>query len=96
MKLLKLKEKYCNITSFAIAQDLYTNINSKLESEGIITIDFEDVLSLTTSCAKDIFGKLYLELGAKGFHDKIQFLNTKEDFRIIIQEGILDSLKSSN
>lgn len=59
-------------------------------------VDFQDVKSMATFNAKQIFGKLYLELGSNTFFEKIEIKNASEDLKIIIRLGIQSALEDKN
>ena len=49
--------------------------------------------TMATYCAKQIFGRLYLELGAEAFFDKIILTNTSNEMKLIIKIGIQNALE---
>lgn len=97
MDTFELKKDYRSITSLEASKEVYSIIKNHItNSDKPLSIDFTGVLAITTFCAKDIFGKLYRELGPTKFHEQLRLLNVKEDFKIVIQEGILDSIKDNS
>lgn len=68
-------------------------IEKSLESNKSIEIDFENVISMATFCAKQIFGKLYLEKGAEFFFENIKMANVNDDLKIIIKMGIQSAIE---
>lgn len=86
-------EKYGPIVSDKIiGNDIYNLIKSTLSKNNSINIDLTSIKSMATFNAKQIFGRLYLELGSNDFFDKIQLSNASEDLKIIIQIGIQNAL----
>jgi hypothetical protein len=59
----------------------------------IIEIDFSKIKSMTTYCAKQIFGTLYVELGNAKFFNNIKLLHVSQDLKIIINQGIESKLE---
>lgn len=80
------------ISDKKIGEDIYQLIKKGLEKDDTLHIDFSEVTSMATFCAKQIFGKLYIELGPNAFFEKIKFQNTNEDLKIIIKMGIQNAL----
>lgn len=58
-----------------------------------ITIDFKGLLAMTTICARLIFGKLYVELGAELYSKNIIMKNAEESIQIVIRWGISKELE---
>lgn len=86
-------EKYGPIVSDKIiGNNIYNLIKNTLSKNDSVNIDLTSIKSMATFNAKQIFGRLYLELGSNGFFDKIQLSNASEDLKIIIQIGIQNAL----
>ena len=51
---------------------------------------------MATYCAKQIFGNLYVTLGASVFYDKIRIANASDDLRVIIRMGIAATINSKD
>ena len=82
--------KYGNIisdqeTGNMIFQEIKKELNS---TSTPIKVNLNDVITMATFNAKQIFGKLYLELGPTNFFDKIIILNANDDLKLIISLGI--------
>lgn len=92
MTILKMKEYGISIDSDDQCDKVVKQINTLLSS-GKVEIDFNDVVSITTYSAKSIFGRIYIQLGEKKFYENIIISKANEDFKIIIQEGILSALE---
>lgn len=78
-------------------QEIYDMIKSRIDDTTLV-IDLSTIKSMATFCAKQIFGKLYVELGAQQFFDKIEIQNASADIKTIIKIGIqsaLDEVKGS-
>ncbi len=61
-------------------------------NKDVVVVDLSDVKSMATFCAKQIFGKLYKELGSAPFYSKIQIKNANDDLKVIIRMGIVSAL----
>lgn len=59
-----------------------------LSNNNSIIVDMRNVKSMATFCARQIFGKLYLKLGASGFYNRVAIKNATDDLRTIIRLGI--------
>ena len=82
--------KYGNIisdqeTGNMIFQEIKKELNS---TSTPIKVNLNDVITMATFNAKQIFGKLYLELGPTNFFDQIIILNANDDLKLIISLGI--------
>lgn len=84
------------ISDKVIGSKIYSEISSSLKEKEIIDVDFVGVVSMATFCAKQIFGKLYIEMGADSFFERIKFLNVSEDLQIIIKMGIQSAIEENN
>jgi hypothetical protein len=75
---------------------IYDEIKSQIEAHQKCIVDFHNVKSMATYNAKQIFGKLYLELGSAVFFDKIEIRNASEDLKLIIRLGIQSALEDDS
>jgi len=78
-----------------IGDEIYQEIRINLDKEEIINIDFKHITSMATFCAKQIFGRLYIEMGPEKFFERIKLMNANEDLKIIIKMGIQNALDES-
>jgi hypothetical protein len=86
--------KYSPIISDKDSGDeIYSSIKDALSSEGPVTIDMDEIKSMATFCAKQIFGMLYLEIGSIDFFHRLIFINTSEDLKSIIRVGIQNAIE---
>lgn len=83
------------ITSPERGESLYKRIKADL-ALGVVDVDFSGVLTMTTYCAKQVFGSLYRELGSSKFYSSARFANVSEDLKIIIQAGIESALQDAD
>jgi hypothetical protein len=70
-------------------------INDGLKSNDQIQIDLNKIRSMATFCAKQIFGKLYIDLGSEKFFERIEILNASDDLKSIIKIGIQSAIQES-
>lgn len=70
-------------------------INDGLKSNQQIQIDLKKIRSMATFCAKQIFGKLYVELGSENFFERIEILNASDDLKSIIKIGIQSAIQEN-
>lgn len=95
MSELHIKEINIVIASQKIGDQILEKIKNILKEEDSVILNFNEVYSMTTSCAKQIFGKLYIEMGAEDFFSKISIINTIDDLKIIINHGIQKALEEN-
>jgi hypothetical protein len=70
-------------------------INDSLKSNQQIQIDLKKIRSMATFCAKQIFGKLYVDLGSENFFERIEILNASDDLKSIIKIGIQSAIQEN-
>lgn len=81
------------ISDDAVGARILGHINRELgRNEQPVVVDFDNVLSITTFNAKQIFGELYFNLGADMFFKRIHFKNASENIVTIIKMGIRDRM----
>lgn len=93
MKRITLEQYAPIISDKSIGDEIYNIINSELEKSGKVIIDMSAIKSMATFNAKQIFGRLYIELGAGKFFDNVQIINASNDVKIIIRMGIQSALE---
>ncbi len=108
MKLNKFKDiegtniKMLDITSYGSiivnkdeAEEIYKLIDKQVKQHKQISVDLSKILTMTTSCAKQIFGQLYVELGAADFYERITIKGASQDLKIVIRSGIESALEQN-
>ena len=70
-------------------------IGRGLKSNQKIQIDLKSIRSMATFCAKQIFGKIYIDLGSENFFERIEILNASDDLKSIIKIGIQSAIQES-
>ena len=83
------------VSTKEVGQEMLTIIEAALIKEENIQIDLEGIRSMATFCAKQVFGSLYISLGAENFFDKIEILNATNDLKTIIKIGINSALEDN-
>ncbi|MDI9365188.1 MAG: STAS-like domain-containing protein [Flavobacterium sp.] len=75
-------------------EEIYLEIKKSLTVNGSkIEIDMSKTKTMATYCAKQIFGRLYLELGAEFFFERIILTNASNELKLIIKMGIQNALE---
>lgn len=59
-----------------------------MHSSGRISIDLSGVPIMSSSFADEVFGKLFLEVGAMGFMRRFELMNVEDIVRHIIDKAI--------
>ena len=95
MKVIDLNSYGPIIGSKSVGEEIYVLIKGELGRHDVVTIDIAGIKSMATFCAKQIFGKLYIELGSKLFFEKIIIKGADADLRTIIQIGIQHAIEET-
>ena len=91
MKPISLERYGPIISDKVVGEAIYSEIKDVLKTDNI-SIDLGDIKSMATFNAKQIFGRLYVELGSAAFFDKIELVNVSQDLKLIIKMGIQSAL----
>lgn len=75
-------------------QQIYDSIKEMKPESDVVTIDFKDIVTMATFCAKQIFGKLYMELNPEVFFSNIKIINANDDVKLIIRMGIQNAIET--
>ncbi|WP_299103562.1 DUF4325 domain-containing protein [uncultured Winogradskyella sp.] len=70
-------------------------ITESLKTNPKVSVDLGNIRSMATFCAKQIFGKLYVTLGAEKFFENIEIVNASDDLKSIIKIGIQSAIQES-
>ncbi len=95
MRNISLNEYGPIISDKPIGDKIYLQLNDVLSKGEIVTVDLENIRSMATYCAKQIFGRLYLELGPEEFFKRIKLINANDDVKLIIRIGIQNALQNT-
>lgn len=88
---------YGNIISDQETGDkIFRLICKVLKEQNNIKVDFDKIKSMATFNAKQIFGKLYIDLGADNFFNRITILNASDDLKLIISLGIQSAIEDNS
>lgn len=88
---IELKKDYGKaIATETVGSDIYNKIRHSLDSGscGKIELDFAGIITITTFCAKQIFGRLYTELGGYKYDNTIFIVNASSYVDENIRLGI--------
>lgn len=88
MSLINLDSYGPIISSKTVGEEVYELLKRKLGKNKTITIDLKNIKSMATFCAKQIFGRIYVEIGSQQFFERIILKNADDDLKTIIQIGI--------
>lgn len=92
MKNIDLKKYSPIISDKVVGAEIYSLLKGMLDNGEVLSIDLSKIHSMATFCAKQIFGRLYVELGSTAFFERIALKNANNDLKAIIQIGIQDAL----
>ena len=84
------------ISSKTIGEQIYEMIKAKIKTGTPVVVQLQSIKSMATFCAKQIFGRLYLELGSEAFFEKIILKGADQDLKTIIQIGIQNALEKNS
>ena len=75
---------------------IYNSIRKALQGMAPIEIDFSGVITMATFCAKQTFGRLYIELGPQEFFNRLVLKNANSDLKFIVRTGIESALTDAS
>lgn len=93
MKVIKLSEYGPVISDENTGNEIFEKIIEGLQEQESVSIDLKEIKSMATFCAKQIFGMLYIKLGAAKFYDNVKMENVSEDLKTIIKIGIVNAIE---
>ncbi|WBX78304.1 STAS-like domain-containing protein [Tenacibaculum ovolyticum] len=70
-------------------------VTENLKNNNKVSVDLKKIRSMATFCAKQIFGKLYVTLGAEKFFEDIEIINASDDLKSIIKIGIQSAIQET-
>ena len=71
-------------------------IESAIQNNESVLIDFDEVESVSSSFADELLAKIYVEIGGEKFTNFIKVKNANEFIKSIINSSIAGRLKESN
>ena len=93
MNTIVIKEFGTIISDEELGSRIYEVISDRIKTEGFVTIDMQDVKTMATFCAKQIFGQLCKKMGQASFFEKVVIVSATEQIKTSIRVGILSALK---
>ena len=84
------------VTRKSDGEEVYNEIQGHLDNGDTIIVDFSEIDTMTTYFAKQVFGRLYVEMGAETFNSRVQFerLHMSDDVELVLRIGISGALSS--
>lgn len=92
MKFISLQQYSPIISDKEKGNVIYNTIYEMNPQSEQIEIDMTGIMSMTTFCAKQIFGQLYKMLGSSLFEKNIILKNVSSDVLLIIKMGIKNAV----
>lgn len=90
-----MKTEYVNLSKYSpiisdksLSDIIYTEIMNRNPLENQIIIDFSNIKAITTHFGKQVFGRLYSELGNNIYYNHIRVINAYDSIFPIINLGI--------
>lgn len=83
------------ITRKELGNEIYSLIKKGLDEDKDVNVHMGNIVSMTTFCAKQIFGRLYVELGREAYLNRVHLIDISEDVNFIIRIGITNAVKES-
>lgn len=76
--------------------EVYDVIKEHLNNGEVVIVNFNGIDTMTTYFAKQVFGKLYTELGVEQFSERVKFDKhyMTEDIELVLKIGIAGALSS--
>ena len=74
---------------------LLQKIHQEIAGDKVVIVDFQGVKSMVTFVAKQVFGELYVSLGAREFFNRIKMKNITPGLQAIIKLGISDAVSGN-
>lgn len=96
MKELSLEKYRPIISDKGIGEEIYNSIKDELEKGNNVTLEMSQIKSMATFCAKQIFGKLYMEIGPESFFERLILKNASDDLKAIIRVGIQNAIEDND
>jgi len=86
--------KYGEILVDDNTKEMYSEIKKELTLNECVVVSFEGVQTLQTTVAKNVFGRLYSELGNVNYNTMIKLKGASKTHMMIIHLGIADTFKT--
>ena len=84
------------VTRKSDGEEVYNEIRRQLDDGNVIVVDFSGIDTMTTYFAKQVFGKLYVEMGAEKFNESVKFekKHMSDDVELVLKIGISGAIAS--
>lgn len=76
------------ISDKTIGQEIYERIKELDPMTNKVVVELSSIKAMTTFCAKQIFGRLYVELSSTVFYNNVILKNVAEDVKFSINYGV--------
>ena len=75
-------------------ESVYQEIKNHVDNGDVVLIDFTGIDTMTTYFAKQVFGRLYIEMGAEKFSESIKFERERmtNDVELVLKIGITGAI----
>lgn len=80
------------ISDKKVGEEIFNKIWNLDPKTNQVEIDMNGIMSMTTYCAKQIFGRLYKDLGPSLFESNVILKNATGDVILIIKMGIRNAV----
>ena len=93
MATINLQKYAPAVTQQSKAEEIYRSIMAENPQDNHVTIDLTDIITMTTQCARIIFGELYKVLTSEVYYRNIKLLHKSEELGVIIDMGIRHAMQ---
>ena len=83
------------ISDKVIGLEIYKKIKELNPALNKVEVDFSGIKAMTTFCAKQIFGQLYVELTPSVFYNNVILKHVAEDVKFSINYGVKSAVDDS-
>ena len=96
MTIIDLNKYAPLITRRELGDEIYSLIKQELDKNDVVEVRMDRIVSMTTFCAKQIFGRLYVEMGREEYRQRVRLVNPSDDVSFIIRIGVTNAMKEMN
>ena len=75
---------------------LRENLESALNDNQAVIIDFDDVDSISSSFADEFIAKTYINVGREKFLENVRIKNANEFIKVIINSSLSERIRQNN
>lgn len=84
------------ISDKTIGQEIYERIKELDPLTNKVFVDLSSIKAMTTFCAKQIFGRLYVELTSSVFYNNVILKNVADDVKFSINYGVKSAVDDNH